>query len=273
MCTTGSEVNSSSDICDAPRSEAGQLTHRNTSSINSGTHIGCDREQTEGQSIPDLLLQPTDNRSAHIEKVEQNVRSSDAVESNPKGSTRSPIFAEHPTTEKTSAPICKLRNKTNLNTTTHLSAIEYITSGSSNGEKSTSQKSNGDRYGKISMKKSAERRRRIDNRKQGTNSFSWILNKPEHGYIRHPDAKLLIHPSFFREDGFELCAYNDRCTHERNCGETRIRMAAMSYLRNKNTTTYRDLELIWGVSRSTIQRKTNDIQSKKQSDLIFLLNP
>lgn len=140
-------------------------------------------------------------------------------------------------------------------------------------EKLKSPKYFGERFTKASMKKCVERRRRIDNRKLGADSFSWISNPPEAGYIQHPDAKLLIHPSFFSEEGFELCRYNDRCIHERNCGETRIRMAAMSYLRHKDCTTYRDLELIWGVSRSTIQRKTNEIQTKKLSDLIFLLNP
>lgn len=142
-----------------------------------------------------------------------------------------------------------------------------------NNEKFKSPKYFGERFTKPSMKKCVERRRRIDNRKQGSDSFSWISNPPEAGYIRHPDAKFLIHPSFFSEEGFELCGYNDRCVHDRNCAETRIRMAAMSYLRHKDCTTFRDLELIWGVSRSTIQRKTNEIQTKKLSDLIFLLNP
>lgn len=154
-----------------------------------------------------------------------------------------------------------------------LSSTEADDESKNKNEKVNCRKLFGERFTKPSMKKSVERRRRIENRKQGTDSFSWISNPPEAGYIRHPDAKLLIHPSFFNEDGFELCGYNERCMHERNCGETRIRIAAMTYIRHKDCTTYRDLELIWGVSRSTIQRKTSEIHTKKLSDLIFLLNP
>lgn len=121
------------------------------------------------------------------------------------------------------------------------------------------------------MKKSPQRRCRIDGRKMGKDTFAWSRRDPVDGYIQHPDAEWLMHPSFFDLD-YKLCPYNGKCGHEKDCGEKRLHMAAMSYLRNKDCTSFRDLESIWGVSRSTIQRKTNEIQQNKTSDMLFLTN-
>lgn len=81
-----------------------------------------------------------------------------------------------------------------------------------------------------------------------------------------------MHPSFFDDGEFSLCSYNERCVHERDCAQTRLNMAALSYMRNRNKTTYRDLELVWGVSRSTIQRKVSEVEERKKPDLQFIVN-
>lgn len=132
--------------------------------------------------------------------------------------------------------------------------------------------SNGFRKYSTSMKKCLHRRSRIEYCRQRDGCFSWVNNEPVQGYIEHPDAKWLMHPSFFDDGEFSLCLYNERCVHERDCAQTRLNMAAMSYLRNRYTTTYRDLELVWGVSRSTIQRKVSEIEETKKADLQFILN-
>lgn len=120
------------------------------------------------------------------------------------------------------------------------------------------------------VRKSAARRDRIENRGNGTDPFAWSKCKPHHGYIRHPDAKWLMHPTFF-DDSQPLCDFNASCPHDRPCGETRLLMATFSYLRNQDVTSFRDMEAIWGVSRSTIQRKTKRLEGLHARDLHFLL--
>lgn len=135
---------------------------------------------------------------------------------------------------------------------------------STNTPQSSSRvKKNDSRY-----RKAAARRNRIEKAKE--DNSSWIDDPPENGYIRHPDAKWLMHPSFFDND-HPLCPYSSPCIHERDCRSTRVLMATLSYIRNEKYTTYRDLELIWGVSRSTIQRKRKKIEGTKSKDRSFLL--
>lgn len=121
------------------------------------------------------------------------------------------------------------------------------------------------------IKKVPARRIRIGGRKVGKDAFLWAKNQPYNGYIKHPDAKWLMHPSFFENNKHKLCPFNGRCTHKKDCGQLRLNMAAMSYIRNKNCTSFRDMEIIWGVSRSTIQRRARSIKRNKESDITVLL--
>lgn len=121
------------------------------------------------------------------------------------------------------------------------------------------------------IQKSINRRSRMYGIKRGNDAFSWARKAPRNGYIQHPDAKWLMHPSFFNDGDHKLCQYGKRCMHERDCSELRVNMATLSYLRNRKYTSFRDMELIWGVSRPTIQRKARSVLETKQSDFKFIL--
>lgn len=77
-------------------------------------------------------------------------------------------------------------------------------------------------------------------------------------------------PSFFMESLGRMCEFGEECGHEVNCGVSRLRNAVFVYLRTGGKASYRDLEMVWGVSRSTIQRESVRLQGK--SDLYFLVD-
>ena len=115
---------------------------------------------------------------------------------------------------------------------------------------------------------------------------AWAQAKPLDGYIKHPVAGYVMHPSFYNNFHLQdcnliakhlhdgevddpLCSPRKQCIHVRDCFEIRVRMAVLSYL--QNNISYRDAEYIWGVSRSTIQRRKAMLE--EVSPLIFLLIP
>lgn len=104
-------------------------------------------------------------------------------------------------------------------------------------------------------------------------AYSWLNNRVENGYILHPKAGWIIHPSFYDEDK-PLCDAKSVCVHQRDCKEVRMRMAVYQYIRaeQKNTPlSYREVELLWGVSHSTVQRRKMFMQA--QSNVLFLITP
>lgn len=103
--------------------------------------------------------------------------------------------------------------------------------------------------------------------------YSWLSNPVENGYIQHPKAGWLIHPSFYDDDD-PLCDAKRTCRHRRDCKEVRMRMAVFQYLRAEQQNTplsYREVELLWGVSHSTVQRRKLYMELK--SDVWFLMTP
>lgn len=117
-------------------------------------------------------------------------------------------------------------------------------------------------------------KKRKQQQQQQLSNYSW-LNKPciENGYIFHPKAGWIIHPSYYNDDE-PLCNPKHPCHHKRDCKEVRMRMAVYQYIRAEQTNTalsYREVELLWGVSHSTVQRRKLSMQS--QSDVFFLMTP
>lgn len=112
------------------------------------------------------------------------------------------------------------------------------------------------------------------NNENGSSSYKWFDNPVVHnGYIKHPTAGWIMHPSYFKDEE-SLCKANDICAHDRDCKELRIRMAVFSYIRSEQRKTplsYREVELLWSVSRSTVQRRK--ISMVKQSNVYFLVTP
>ena len=115
---------------------------------------------------------------------------------------------------------------------------------------------------------------------------AWARAKPLDGYIKHPVAGYVLHPSFYNNFHLQdcnlianhlhdgevddpLCSPGKHCIHVRDCFEVRVRMAVLSYL--QHNISYRDAEYIWGVSRSTIQRRKAMLE--EVSPIIFLLIP
>lgn len=122
------------------------------------------------------------------------------------------------------------------------------------------------------MTKVPSRRERIDKDMKNGTATDWAKKKPVDGYLDHPEAGPMMHPSFYEH----LCPYLTTCKHCPICSDTRVLMAIRNYNRFPSMTTYRDQEIIWGVSRSTIQRKKVllDERSKNgygKADLPFLL--
>lgn len=106
-----------------------------------------------------------------------------------------------------------------------------------------------------------------------SSAYTWLQNEVQRGYIKHPDAGWIMHPSYY-DDETPLCATDAECRHKRDCKEVRIRMAVYCYIRaerNKTPLSYREVELLWGVSRSTIQRRKVIMGAK--SKVLFLLTP
>lgn len=104
-------------------------------------------------------------------------------------------------------------------------------------------------------------------------AYSWLSNTVENGYIYHPRAGWIIHPSFYDDDE-PLCDAKAICRHERDCKEIRMRMAVFAYIRAEQRNTplsYREVELLWGVSHSTVQRRK--LFMELQSDVWFLMTP
>lgn len=129
-----------------------------------------------------------------------------------------------------------------------------------------------DKRHEMYSKQNCSKRKRVS-----TWSFS-----PIKGYIMHPTAGLLMHPSFYTHTPKEvhsgvmyepevddpLCAPSAQCHHERDCFEMRVAMAVMAHRRGAS---YRDAEVIWGVSRSTIQRRR--VKMRGRSAIHFLVTP
>lgn len=110
-------------------------------------------------------------------------------------------------------------------------------------------------------------------------TYGWLASPvSKEGYIRHPEIGWLPHPSFYQDSGIsnKLCKTLDICkkgNHTMDCKETRLRMAAYYYIRaekNGQALSYRELEMLWGVSRSTIQRRKRELMGK--SNINFLIN-
>lgn len=98
---------------------------------------------------------------------------------------------------------------------------------------------------------------------------AWTRGRAIDGYIEHPERGLIMHPSFFDDEG-ALCEADIRCTCSfRNCFETRVVMAVRSKVHHKIS--YREAELVWDVSRSTIQRRHMNMERRGKSDIVFLL--
>lgn len=113
----------------------------------------------------------------------------------------------------------------------------------------------------------------IKNIKKSRFVYAWLNSSIENGYIFHPKAGWIIHPSFYDEDG-PLCHAKSICTHQRDCKEVRMRMAVYQYIRAEERNmplSYREVELLWGVSHSTVQRRKLVMESK--SDIFFLMTP
>lgn len=101
--------------------------------------------------------------------------------------------------------------------------------------------------------KGIDRRRRIDHRTRTTSPMSWLEGSVVEGYIVHPDAGAILHPSYFEKD-HHLCAFRKVCPHHGNCSQIRLQAAARIYIQHKNHVSLREIETLWGVSRSTISR-------------------
>lgn len=106
-----------------------------------------------------------------------------------------------------------------------------------------------------------ERLERIGNEGREGKLAEWATRDATNGYIEHPEAGPMMHPSFYDN----LCPYPGHCIHDNVCWEIRVLMAVRNYNLSPSKTTYRDQELIWGVSRSTIQRKK--VQFDKRAKL------
>lgn len=104
-------------------------------------------------------------------------------------------------------------------------------------------------------------------------AYAWLRNPVESGYIYHPKAGWIIHPSYY-DDEQPLCDSKSVCIHHRDCKEVRMRMAVYQYIRaeeRKTPLSYREVELLWGVSHSTVQRRKTSMQQR--SDVMFLVTP
>ena len=78
--------------------------------------------------------------------------------------------------------------------------------------------------------------------------------------------KLVMSPAYF---GDELCEFGSKCPHEVDCNERRLQMAVMAYLKKDGS--YRDLQRRWGISRATIQRRSQ--QYKGRMSIHLLIDP
>lgn len=107
--------------------------------------------------------------------------------------------------------------------------------------------------------------RRIDPHPDGTqgDDLKWLERDPEGGYIIGRHGRWIMHPTFYST----LCTFTSTCDCEKSCPETRVLMAVKAY--NRNQGTFRDMEALWGVSRSTIQRRRATLRNR--SDLVYLL--
>lgn len=101
--------------------------------------------------------------------------------------------------------------------------------------------------------KAPSRRRRVDHRTRKEQPDAWSQVNPTAGYIKHPDAGWIIHPSMFERD-YKLCKYCASCPHKRSCTNLRLEQALTLYKNNKDVLSMRDIEILWGVSRSTVSR-------------------
>lgn len=117
--------------------------------------------------------------------------------------------------------------------------------------------------------KSNVRRRRIESSNSVSEIMSWASGTVHNGRIHHPEVGYLIHPSYFSNNHGRqtLCSYRKKCSHQPACRDIRALMAARSYMENRDHLSYRDIEAVWGVSRSTVQRKTTILKSISQSTL------
>lgn len=115
--------------------------------------------------------------------------------------------------------------------------------------------------------KSNVRRRRIEGSNSVSEIMSWASGTIYNGRIYHPEVGYLVHPSYFssNHEPKVLCSYGKKCSHKPACRDIRALMAARSYMENRNNLSYRDIEAVWGVSRSTVQRKTTFLKSISQS--------
>lgn len=112
--------------------------------------------------------------------------------------------------------------------------------------------------------KSEERRQRIEHTKNARDIMSWSeYPRLKDGHIRHPEVGYMIHPSYFEQRRhITLCPYrpsSSSCKHEPLCKDVRSLMAARAYMENRDELSYRDVEAVWGVSRSTVQRQTTKL--------------
>lgn len=104
--------------------------------------------------------------------------------------------------------------------------------------------------------KNGSRRKRVDHRTRSEHPLAWIEVLPEMGYIRHPDAGWMKHPSYYEHE-HTLCPYNGKCIHSTNCRKLRFDAAIELYLRHRKNVSMRDIETLWGVSRSALSRAIN----------------
>ena len=111
--------------------------------------------------------------------------------------------------------------------------------------------------------KSSFRRLRIDGSRSVSETMDWAYKDVSHGHIRHPEVGYLVHPSYFdHKFGRErLCPYGKRCAHRPDCNTIRVLMASRAYMQNTQNLSYRDVEAVWGVSRSTVQRRTDSLRN------------
>lgn len=115
--------------------------------------------------------------------------------------------------------------------------------------------------------KSNVRRRRIEGSNSVSEIMSWASRTVHNGRIYHPEVGYLIHPSYFSNNHGRqmLCIYGKKCSHKPACRDIRALMAARSYMENREHLSYRDIEAVWGVSRSTVQRKTTVLKGMSQA--------
>lgn len=107
--------------------------------------------------------------------------------------------------------------------------------------------------------KVVSRRRRVDPRVRSESPLAWLRQTPDRGYIKHPDAGWIKHPSRYSHS---LCEYKKPCTHDPNCSDLRLEMAIETYSDHRSSIALRDVERLWGVSRSTISR----VRQKSESN-------